>query len=120
MINVRDFVDARLYTVISNFAAIGQLETLHQLYDRLYISLEVYEEIRAGLEEGYRFYTDIDRCIHPLAAEGWIHLTGVTNEQEISLFGELLWNQSQRYDLIRLYRQPHLIINNLQRGFILL
>ena len=46
-------------TVISNFAAINQLELLRQLYGTVYLPTEVYAEIQAGLEEGYLFY-------HPL------------------------------------------------------
>jgi hypothetical protein len=40
-------------TVISNFASINQLDLLRRLFGALYISTEVYEEIRIGLEEGY-------------------------------------------------------------------
>lgn len=44
-------------TVISNFASIGQLDVLRQLFGSLSISTEVYHEIQVGLEEGYRFYS---------------------------------------------------------------
>ena len=40
-------------TVISNFASINQLDLLRRLFGALYISTEVYEEIRIGLVEGY-------------------------------------------------------------------
>jgi predicted nucleic acid-binding protein len=43
-------------TVLSNFAAIGQLSLLRDLYKQILIPLGVYEEIRQGLDEGYRFY----------------------------------------------------------------
>jgi predicted nucleic acid-binding protein len=76
-------------TVISNFASIGRLDLLRQLYGTLYISTEVYREIQVGLEEGYRYYQGIDRLIHPLAAEGWIRLTSVTEEQELRTFSAL-------------------------------
>jgi predicted nucleic acid-binding protein len=46
-------------TVLSNFANIGQLDVLRRLYQILYIPTEVYEEISAGLEEGYLFYQDV-------------------------------------------------------------
>jgi predicted nucleic acid-binding protein len=42
-------------TVISNFASINQLDLLRRLFGALYISTEVYEETRIGLEEGYQF-----------------------------------------------------------------
>ncbi len=76
-------------TVISNFASIAQLDLLRQLYGVLYLSTEVYEEIQAGLEEGYQFYTGIDQLVHPFAKEGWLRLTGMADEQELRLFGEL-------------------------------
>jgi predicted nucleic acid-binding protein len=41
-------------TVISNFASVNQLDLLRWLFGALYISTEVYAEIQAGLEEGYR------------------------------------------------------------------
>jgi len=58
-------------TVISNFASIGQLSLLRQLYGMLYIPTEV-EEIQVGLEEGYRFYEGIDQQVHPFIEEGWL------------------------------------------------
>ena len=42
-------------TVISNFASIGQLELLRQLYTKLHISTEVYVEVLDGIDEGYSF-----------------------------------------------------------------
>lgn len=69
-------------TVLSNFAAIGQLDLLRQLYGTVYIPTEVYEEVQAGLEEGYRFYAGMDQLIHPFVEKGWIRLTSVTDEQE--------------------------------------
>src|SRR5262249_11972063 len=47
-------------TVISNFASIGQLDVLRQLYGVLAMSTEVYDEIQAGLAEGYRFSLLLD------------------------------------------------------------
>lgn len=76
-------------TVLSNFAAIGQLDLLRQLYGTIYIPTEVYGEVRDGLDEGYRFYTGIDQLVHPFVEKGWIWLTGVTGEQELKLQGEL-------------------------------
>jgi len=76
-------------TVISNFAAIGQLDLLHRLFKRLYISTEVYEEIRAGLEEGYEFYTSVERVVRPLFEAGWIELTTMSGEAELRLFGTI-------------------------------
>lgn len=76
-------------TVLSNFAVIEQLALLQSLYPTLHISTDVYTEIQAGLDEGYRFYADIETHIYPLSALGWIHLTGVTGEAELRLLGQL-------------------------------
>jgi predicted nucleic acid-binding protein len=76
-------------TVISNFASIGQLDVLRRLYGTLAISTEVYDEIQAGLEEGYRFYEGIEQLIAPFAEDGWIELTSMTDEQELHDFHEL-------------------------------
>jgi hypothetical protein len=75
-------------TVISNFASIGQLDLLHRLYDRLYISLQVYEEIRTGLDEGYAFYAGIDQILKPLSERGWLELTSMMDE-EVRCFSRL-------------------------------
>jgi predicted nucleic acid-binding protein len=42
-------------TVISNFASIGQLDVLRQLYGSLAMSTDVYDEIQAGLAEAGSF-----------------------------------------------------------------
>ena len=45
-------------TVISNFAAIGQLDILRRLFGSVTIAMEVYDEVMAGLDEGDEFYSD--------------------------------------------------------------
>ena len=76
-------------TVLSNLAAVGQLDLLRQLYGVIYIPTEVYQEVQTGLEEGYRFYQGIERLIHPFVEDGWIRLTGMANEEELQFLGEL-------------------------------
>jgi hypothetical protein len=76
-------------TVLSNFAAIEQLDLLHQLYGTIHIPPEVYQEIRMGLEEGYRFYQGIDRLVHPFVKDGWIRLVGAWAEEELHLLEDL-------------------------------
>jgi predicted nucleic acid-binding protein len=76
-------------TVISNFASINQLDLLRRLFGALYISTEVYEEIRIGLEEGCQFYAGIDQMIHPIVHDGWIRLTSMADQAEIALYGGL-------------------------------
>ena len=75
-------------TVLSNFASIGQLDLLRRLYQILHIPTEVYEEISAGLEEGYLFYQDVSPVIHPFSEAGWLHLA-VMETDELRRFGEL-------------------------------
>lgn len=70
-------------TVLSNFAAIDQLEILRKLFGRLYLPTQVYDEIRAGLEEGYHFYNEIPQQIYPFKDDGWLNLISVTGEDEI-------------------------------------
>ncbi len=65
-------------TVISNFACIKKLDILRQLYETVYISVEVYEEIQVGLDEGYDFYTSVEPQIYPMVKSGWIKITSMT------------------------------------------
>ena len=76
-------------TVVSNFAVIEQLDILRQLYKTIHISVEVYEEIQTGLEEGYAFYTAVEQQIYPVVKSGWIKLVSMTDEQELNLFSQL-------------------------------
>lgn len=76
-------------TVISNFASIGQLDVLRQLFGSLAISTEVYHEIEVGLEEGYRFYEGTDQVVSPFSSDGWIQLTSMTDDQELRYFHEM-------------------------------
>ncbi len=76
-------------TVISNFAEINQLDVLHQIYGRLYMPTEVYEEIQEGLEQGHSFYKNIEQLVYPFAESGWLSLTGLTHDQEFKVFNQL-------------------------------
>ena len=76
-------------TVISNFASCGQLEALRRLFGEIYISLEVYQEIRAGLDEGYDFYAGIDGVCRPPARDGWIRLISLSGDEEVGTFSGL-------------------------------
>lgn len=77
-------------TLISNFASVGQLELLHQLWGKLYLSEQVFNEIQTGLIQGYTFYAGIDQLIFPFSKSGWLHLTALNNPDEFQLFGQLL------------------------------
>lgn len=73
-------------TVVSNFASVGEVELLRRLFGELYLTVQVYREIQAGLEEGYEFYSALEGLIHPITPGGWIRLTSLTDQQEIRLF----------------------------------
>lgn len=76
-------------TVISNFAATGQLEVLRALYGHVFISTDVYAEIQEGLDEGYAFYGKVTNAVAPPNATGWIRLTGLQTEAELRYLGTL-------------------------------
>jgi predicted nucleic acid-binding protein len=73
-------------TVISNFAAIEQIDALRLLFGTLHISTEVLEEIHTGLEEGYRFYAGLEALVDPSAEHGWLKPTSVTVGPELTTF----------------------------------
>jgi predicted nucleic acid-binding protein len=79
-------------TVISNFASIGQLELLHVLFDKLYITSQVFDEIQFGLLQGYTYYDKLNGLIHPFSENGWLCLTALTTTSELQTFGMLLEN----------------------------
>jgi predicted nucleic acid-binding protein len=79
-------------TIISNFAAVDQLELLHTQFGKLYISDQVYEEIQIGLLQGYSFYRNIDKHIYPFTPTGWLYLTALNSSDEFQTFGRLLGN----------------------------
>lgn len=76
-------------TVISNYACIAHLDLLEQLFSQIHISTDVYQEIQAGLDEGYSFYDGIEQCIYPITPNGWIKLNSMSHEQEIQMFASM-------------------------------
>ncbi len=76
-------------TLLSNFAAIGQLDLLRELYPRLYVPTAVYNEIRYGLDEGYTFYRPLIEQVYPHHNDGWIHLTHIVGETELLRLSQL-------------------------------
>ena len=73
-------------TVLSNFAALHAVDKLRELYGEVFLSTEVYKEIERGLEEGYHFYSDVEKVLHPLSTGGWLRLTSLTGDKEIETF----------------------------------
>jgi predicted nucleic acid-binding protein len=76
-------------TVIINFAAIGQLELLRQLFGILHLPTEVYAEIRDGQTEGYAYLNDITQLIAPLTSDGWLHLVSLHDDAELRRYAAL-------------------------------
>jgi predicted nucleic acid-binding protein len=76
-------------TVISNFARIEQLGVLQALYGSIHLSVQVYDEIQQGLEEGYAFFAGLDQFVYPFVADGWIKLVSMRDHDELLFFGEL-------------------------------
>lgn len=75
-------------TIISNFAATGRIDLLHQIVKELHIPLEVYKEIQNGQAAGYAFYENIEQFIIPFSPEGWLQLVTM-DEIELQLFTSL-------------------------------
>lgn len=71
-------------TVLSNFAAIRQLDLLHLIYPQFAISTDVYAEIEDGALAGYRYLADVEQYVWPFAPDGWIVLTSLATEAEIA------------------------------------
>lgn len=68
-------------TVLSNFAATGQLDLLRTVTGRLYLPAEVYDEITAGQLAGYGFYDGIEQHIVPFTPTGWLELITLSTEE---------------------------------------
>ena len=68
-------------TVLSNFCRIGRLELLNALFDKVYVTYEVREEVLRGLEEGYSF---LEQAASALKADSaaWLELTGFKSSAE--------------------------------------
>jgi predicted nucleic acid-binding protein len=73
-------------TVIANFAVIGQIDALRRLFGTLYISSEVYGEARAGVDEGYSFYSGLDQALDASNPDGWLRLTSVAAGPEMATY----------------------------------
>ena len=73
-------------TVISNFAAIGQVDILRRLFGSVTIAMEVYDEVMAGLDEGYEFYSGLRECCAPFSEQGWIRVVCLHTDDEIRMF----------------------------------
>lgn len=68
-------------TVLSNFARIGELELLRQLFGELAVPTEVYAEIEEAQAEGYTFFDGIEEQIAPFSTDGWLKLVTMTEAE---------------------------------------
>lgn len=75
-------------TVLSNFASTQCLDLLRLTVGPLYLPVQVYDEIVAGQMAGYAFYDGIEQHIAPFAADGWLRLLTMTDD-ELPIFASL-------------------------------
>ena len=73
-------------TVLSNLARVNQLRILKELYGKIVIPIQVYEEILRGINEGYYFLKTVDK----VAEEGWIVFEAPTSKKGRKCMKELL------------------------------
>jgi predicted nucleic acid-binding protein len=76
-------------TVLSNFAAVGQLDLLRLLYTQLHISTDVYAEIEDGALAGYAYLADVAQHVQPFNPDGWLVLTSPTAPAELARMAAL-------------------------------
>lgn len=79
-------------TVLSNFAAVGQLALLRRRFGTLFLSDAVFEETQAGFMQGYEFYESLMQIVAPFSSDGWLYLTALHDPEEFRLYGQLLGN----------------------------
>jgi predicted nucleic acid-binding protein len=77
-------------TVLSNFAAVGQIPLLEPLYrGNACTTLMVLEEILRGLDAGYEYLRSArDAMVSPSPA-GWLPILAIETAEEQALYGEL-------------------------------
>ncbi len=72
-------------TVLSNFCRIGRLDLLNALFDKVYVTYEVREEVLRGQEEGYGFLLQAANEIRA-GADAWLELVGFQSSTEEEAF----------------------------------
>lgn len=72
-------------TVLSNFCRVGRLDLLKALFDKVYVTYEVREEVLRGLEEGYSF---LSPAAYEIRADpdAWLELKGFESDEEEDAF----------------------------------
>jgi predicted nucleic acid-binding protein len=74
-------------TVLSNLARVDRIRTLKELFGRIVVPMQVYEEILRGIEAGYTFLKTVDEVAEK---ENWMNLAPLKSKRERRLFKDLL------------------------------
>ncbi len=74
-------------TVLSNLARVDRIRILKELFGRIIVPMQVYEEILRGIEAGYTFLKTVDEIAEE---EDWMNLEPLKNKKERRLFKDLL------------------------------
>ena len=72
-------------TVLSNMALINRLDLLESIFGKVFLTLEVYEEVENGIEHGHSFQLRTKQAIND---NKWLLVTGLEN-QELEIFFRL-------------------------------
>ena len=75
-------------TILSNLARVDRLGILKELYGKIVIPIQVYEEILQGINEGYYFLEKIDT----IAEEGWTVFEAPTSKKGRNSLKKLLFS----------------------------
>jgi len=77
-------------TVLSNFAAIGELALLEKLYRGwAWTTLMVADEIRHGLDAGYQYLQAVEQQLTTINPAGWLKVLTLEKPDEQKLYMEL-------------------------------
>jgi predicted nucleic acid-binding protein len=72
--------------VLSNFAFVDRLNLLQSIFQKAYVTPEVYREVEAGIRDGYEFQ---ERTRKIVEAQEWVISTEL-NQRELYLYRNLM------------------------------
>jgi predicted nucleic acid-binding protein len=76
-------------TVLSNLAAVGRLDLLEKRYRQVGLTtVEVSDELRRGLQAGYRYLERALQQIESISPGGWLRIVASESPAEHQLRGE--------------------------------
>lgn len=78
-------------TVIVNFARAGRLDMLRKVTRQLFLPIQVYNEIVAGIVKGHKFQEEVRAEILRRDADKWLIMVGLTSP-ELSLYAQFATN----------------------------